>query len=56
VNTVLKQALLGRDSRDQAGIDARMIELDGTDTKAGWARITARDFTRECARRRRGRS
>jgi enolase len=33
VNTVLKQALLGRDSRDQAGIDARMIELDGTDTK-----------------------
>jgi enolase len=33
VNTVLKQALIGRDSRDQAGIDARMIELDGTDTK-----------------------
>jgi enolase len=34
VNTVLKQALVGRDSRDQAGIDARMIELDGTDTKS----------------------
>jgi len=33
VNTVLKQALVGRDARDQAGIDARMIELDGTDTK-----------------------
>ncbi len=33
VNTVLKQALVGRDSRDQAGIDARMIELDGTDNK-----------------------
>ena len=33
VNTVLKQALVGRDSRDQAGIDARMIELDGTETK-----------------------
>jgi len=33
VNTVLKQALIGRDARDQAGIDARMIELDGTDTK-----------------------
>src|SRR5689334_23706788 len=31
VNTVLKQALIGRDARDQAGIDARMIELDGTD-------------------------
>jgi len=33
VNTVLKKALIGRDSRDQAGLDARMIELDGTDTK-----------------------
>jgi enolase len=33
VNTVLKQALLGQDPRDQTGIDARMIELDGTDTK-----------------------
>ena len=34
VNTVLKQALLGRDPRDQAGIDGRMIALDGTDTKS----------------------
>jgi enolase len=33
VNTVLREALLGRDGRDQAGLDARMIELDGTDTK-----------------------
>jgi enolase len=33
VNTVLKQALIGRDARDQAGLDAKMIELDGTDTK-----------------------
>ena len=33
-NTVLKAALLGRDPRDQAGIDARMIELDGTDNKS----------------------
>ena len=33
VNTVLKGALLGRDPRDQAGIDRRMIELDGTDNK-----------------------
>lgn len=33
VNTVLRGALIGRDARDQAGIDARMIELDGTDTK-----------------------
>ena len=30
VNTVLRQALIGRDARDQAGLDARMIELDGT--------------------------
>jgi enolase len=34
VNTVLKKALVGHDVRDQAGIDARMIELDGTDTKS----------------------
>jgi len=33
VNTVLKQALIGHDARDQAGIDAKMIELDGTDNK-----------------------
>ena len=34
VNTVLKPALLGCDPRDQAGIDARMIELDGTSNKS----------------------
>jgi enolase len=34
VNTVLKKALMGHDARDQAGIDAKMIELDGTDTKS----------------------
>jgi len=34
VNTVLQQALLGHDPRDQAGIDRKMIELDGTDTKS----------------------
>jgi enolase len=33
VNTVLKQALVGQDSRDQAAIDGKMIELDGTDNK-----------------------
>lgn len=33
VNTMLKQALVGRDPRDQAGLDAKMIELDGTETK-----------------------
>src|SRR3984893_8358530 len=34
VNTLLREALIGRESNDQAGLDARMIELDGTDTKA----------------------
>ena len=33
VNTVLRQALLGRDARDQAGLDQVMIDLDGTPTK-----------------------
>ena len=33
VNGVLRDALLGRDAADQAGLDAAMIELDGTDTK-----------------------
>jgi len=34
INTVLKPALLGRDPRDQAGLDGRMIELDGTENKS----------------------
>jgi enolase len=34
INTVLKKALVGSDARDQAGIDAKMIALDGTDTKS----------------------
>ena len=33
VNTALRSALLGADARDQAGLDRRMIELDGTDNK-----------------------
>src|SRR2546430_3911613 len=33
VNTVLRQTLLGHDPRDQAGIDRRLIELDGTENK-----------------------
>ncbi len=33
-NGEIRSALLGRDARDQAGLDARMIELDGTDTKS----------------------
>ncbi|HWW20273.1 MAG TPA: phosphopyruvate hydratase, partial [Steroidobacteraceae bacterium] len=34
VNTVLREALIGKEALDQAGIDARMIELDGTPTKS----------------------
>ncbi len=33
VNTVLRSALIGRDARDQTGLDRNMLELDGTDTK-----------------------
>jgi enolase len=33
-NGEIRSALLGRDVRDQAGLDQRMIELDGTDTKS----------------------
>src|SRR5580700_1233107 len=34
VNTVLAPALVGHDVRDQAGIDQKLLELDGTDNKA----------------------
>jgi enolase len=33
INTVLRQGLLGRDARDQEGLDQIMIDLDGTETK-----------------------
>ena len=33
-NGEIRSALLGRDARDQAGLDRRLIELDGTDTKS----------------------
>jgi enolase len=34
VNTELREGLMGREAADQAGIDARLIELDGTETKS----------------------
>ena len=34
VNTVLKEALIGKEASDQKAIDTLMIELDGTETKA----------------------
>jgi enolase len=33
VNTLIREVLIGKESIDQAAIDARMIELDGTETK-----------------------
>ena len=34
VNTQIKAAVLGQDAHDQAGIDRRMIELDGSENKS----------------------
>jgi enolase len=34
VNGVLRDALVGRDAADQAGLDARLRELDGTENKS----------------------
>jgi enolase 1/2/3 len=34
VNGAIRTALVGRDAQDQRGVDARMIELDGTDNKS----------------------
>jgi enolase len=34
VNTLLREVLIGKESLDQPGIDARMMELDGTETKS----------------------
>ncbi|WP_298634197.1 phosphopyruvate hydratase [uncultured Umboniibacter sp.] len=34
INTTIKTLLVGKDAADQAGIDALMIEADGTDTKS----------------------
>jgi enolase len=33
VNTLLREVLIGKEARDQAGVDGRMIELDGTENK-----------------------
>jgi enolase len=33
-NGEIRSAVLGRDARDQAGLDQRLIELDGTETKS----------------------
>ena len=34
VNTVIAEAIIGMDATDQAGIDKKMIDLDGTKTKS----------------------
>jgi enolase len=33
-NGEIRSALLGRDARDQAGLDRRLVDLDGTETKS----------------------
>src|SRR5215468_5759063 len=33
VNTLIRQALVGKDPRDQASIDKAMLDLDGSETK-----------------------
>jgi enolase len=35
INTTIRERLVGFDAADQAGLDASLIELDGTDNKAG---------------------
>ena len=39
VNGEIAEALANWDAFDQRGLDARMIELDGTENKGGWARM-----------------
>ena len=34
VNTVIREALIGKDSKDQQGIDGIMLKLDGTENKS----------------------
>lgn len=38
VNGPIAQALIGKDAKDQAGIDKIMIDLDGTENKSNSAR------------------
>lgn len=37
VNTTIAAALKGFEATDQAGLDRRLIDLDGTENKVGWA-------------------
>ena len=39
VNTKIREALLGMNVLDQALIDRRMVELDGTDNKGNLGRM-----------------
>lgn len=42
VNGPIAQALIGKDAKDQAGIDKIMIDLDGTENKSNSARTQSR--------------
>src|SRR5690554_800744 len=37
VNSKIRDALVGKDSADQRGLDQIMLDLDGTENKATWA-------------------
>jgi enolase len=39
VNGEIADALANWDAADQRGLDQKMIELDGTENKAGWERM-----------------
>ena len=44
VNSVIRDAVLGKDASAQADIDQLMIDLDGTDNKAGWVPMRCSRF------------
>ncbi len=44
VNGPIAQAILGKDAKDQAGIDKIMIDLDGTENKSNFGANAIRPF------------
>ena len=56
VNTKIREALLGMNVLEQALIDRRMVELDGTDNKGSLGANAILGVSLACARRRRRRS
>ncbi|MDY0189402.1 MAG: phosphopyruvate hydratase [Desulfuromonas sp.] len=50
VNEIICDALIGWEASDQAGIDAKLIELDGTDTKSNLGANATLGVSLACAR------